>query len=239
MGQEMILKKVSKNDIFIDNIFYGREIRFPLPDGGEPLAVEISRQDTKLSTAIKLTIGRYPCALFLESMPPLAIFSKQFDGIDLLAIPEAIRLLVFQTATEAIQTHFSNGLKTAITIDSIATETPIERQAGIDFLITSGKNYVTAGTLVAPKEVLVLLAKRIQNTPNLHHFRDLEAPYRVCIGSTQLSRADYQNLREEDIVFLDRYELAKSKKVAIVGLDGLKISGTFAETGITVEQIVQ
>jgi hypothetical protein len=239
MAQAVILKKISKNNIFIDNIFYGREVCFTFPCNREPSEGEVRRHETQFSVAIQLTIGRYPCSLLLEALPPLAVFSKQFDGIDLFSVPETIRLLVFQAATEVIQTHFSNMLKATISVDAIAVTTPIERQSGIDFLITLEKNYATAGTLVAPKAVLVLLAKRIQNTPNLHYFRNLEAPYHIRIGSTQLSKEDYQNLREEDIVFLDRYELAKSKKVDIVGLSGVEILVAFAEAGVTVERIVR
>jgi hypothetical protein len=112
-----------------------------------------------------------------------------------------------------------------------------EPQSGLDFVVTSGQNHVTAGTLVAPKEVFVLFAKKIRNIPDLHNFKELEASYRIYVGSTQLSKDDYRALREEDIVFLDQYELAKSKKVDIVGFDGLRILGTFAETGVIVEQI--
>ncbi|MDR2812453.1 MAG: hypothetical protein LBB05_01515 [Puniceicoccales bacterium] len=271
MARELTLKKVSKNDIFIENIFYGREIRFTFPADKEPLEFEICRQDTQFPMEIKLSIGRYPCSLFLESLPPLVIFSKSFEGIDLFSIPEGIRLLVFQAATDALQKHFSNILGVSLTINSINTipspepqngidllqkhfsnilgvsltinsinTTPSpEPQHGIDFVVTSGKIHVTAGTLVAPKEILALLAKKITNIPNLHNFRNLEASYRFCVGSTQLSKNDYQNLREEDIMFLDQYELAKLKIVDIVGFEGVKVLGTFAETGVTVEQIVQ
>jgi hypothetical protein len=238
MGRELILKKASKNDIFIDNIFYGRDVRFIFPCGGESLEVEIRRQDTKFSTEIKLTIGRYPCSLFLETLPPLAIFSKNFQGIDFLSVPEEIRLLVFQAALEAPQKHFSNILGAAISIDSIGNGSD-ELPHGLDFVVTSGKGHTTSGRLVSPKEVLVLLAKKIQNTPNLHNFKALEASYRVCVGSTRLSKEAYRDLQEKDVVFLDQYELAKSKKVDIVGFDGVKILGMFAENGVTVERIAQ
>jgi hypothetical protein len=237
MEREFIFKKISKNDIFIDNIFYGREVYFTFPSDGGQLKVEICRQDTQFSVEMKWTIGRHPCSLFLESLPPLALFSKAFEGVDLFSVPEEIRLLVFQAALEKLQKHFSDILGVATSIDSIATTTSYESQNGLDFVITSGQNHVTAGTLVAPKEVLVLLAKKIRNIPDLHNFKELEASYRVCVGSAQLSKDDYRDLRKEDIVFLDQYELAKSKKVDIVGFDGVKILGTFAETGVVVEQI--
>jgi hypothetical protein len=237
MEREFIFKKVSKNDIFIDNIFYGREVHFTFPSDGGQLKVEIRRQDTQFAVEMKWTIGRSPCSLFLESLPPLATFSKTFEGVDPFSVPEEIRPLVFQAALEKLQKHFSTTLGVAISIDFIGTLTSHESQNGIDFVVTSGQNHVTAGTLVAPKEVLVLLAKKIQNTPNLHDFKELEASYRVCVGSTQLSKDDYRDLRKEDIVFLDQYELAKSKKVDIVGFDGVRILGTFAEMGVVVEQI--
>lgn len=174
---------------------------------------------------------------FLESLPPLALFSKSFGSTDLFSVPEEIRLLVFQIALENLQKYFSSALEIAISIHSIGILMSYEPQNGLDFVIASEQNYVTAGTLVAPKEVLVLLAKKIRNTSNLHNFKELKASYRVCVGSTQLSKNDYQNLREEDIVFLDQYELAQAKKVDIVGFDGVRILGTFAETGVIVEQI--
>jgi hypothetical protein len=239
MEQGLILKKVSKNDIFIDNIFYGREVRFTFLCGQDPLEIKIQRQDTQFSVEVKLTIGKYSCSLLLESLPPLAILSKSFEGIDLFSVPEEIRLLVFQAVTEALQKHFSDTLGVIISVDSIGTIASHEPQNGLDFIITSGKNHITAGTLVAPKEVLVLLAKKIHNTPNLHNFRDLEASYHICVGSTQLSKDNYRDLCEEDIVFLDQYELAKSKKVDIVGFGGMRILGTFAESGVIVEQIAQ
>ncbi|MDR2371624.1 MAG: hypothetical protein LBD60_00550 [Puniceicoccales bacterium] len=237
MEREFILKKVSKNDIFIDNIFYGREVHLTFPSDGGQMKVEICRQDTQFSVEMKLTIGRYPCSLFLESLPPLATFSKTFESIDPFSVPEEIRPLIFQAALEKLQKHFSTALGIAISIDSIGTLTSPELPNGLDFVVTSGQDHVTAGTLVAPKEVLVLLAKKIQNTPNLHDFKELEASYRVCVGSTQLSKDDYRDLRKEDIVFLDQYELAKSKKVDIIGFDGVRILGTFAEVGVVVEQI--
>ncbi|MDR1590871.1 MAG: hypothetical protein LBR92_02650 [Puniceicoccales bacterium] len=239
MEREFILKKTSKNDVFIDNIFYGREVRLTFSCDGIPFEVEICRQDTRFSAEIKLTIGHYPCSLFLETLPPLAIFSKAFEGIDFFSVSEDIRLLVFQAAAEAIQKHFSNILGTAISIDSVDQTAANEPSNGLDFAVTSKEGYRTGGSLVAPKEVLVLLAKKIQNTPTLHNFRKLEALYRFCVGSTQLSKEAYRDLREEDVVFLDQYELAKAKKVDIVGLDGLKISGMFGEEGIIVEQIAQ
>ncbi|MDR0740779.1 MAG: hypothetical protein LBF34_03660 [Puniceicoccales bacterium] len=237
MEREFILKKVSKNDIFIDNIFYGREVHFTFPSDGGQMKVEICRQDTQFSVEMKLTIGRYPCSLFLESLPPLATFSKTFESIDPFSVPEEIRPLIFQAALEKLQKHFSTALGIAISIDSIGTLTSPELTDGLDFVVTSGQDHVTAGTLVAPKEIFVLLAKKIQNTPNLHDFKELEASYRVCVGSTQLSKDDYRDLRKEDIVFLDQYELVKSKKVDIVGFDGVRILGTFAEAGVVVEQI--
>jgi hypothetical protein len=237
MEREFTLKRVSKNDIFIDNIFYGREVHFTFPTDGGQLQVEICRRNMQFSTEMKLTIGRYPCSLFLESLPPLALFSKAFEGIDLSSVPEEIRLLVFQAALEKLQKHFSTALGVAISINSVGIITSYEPQNGLDFVVTSGQDYVTTGTLVVPKEVLVLLAKKIQNTPDLHDFKELEASYRVCVGSTQLSKDDYRDLRKEDIVFLDQYELATTKKVDIVGFDGVRILGTFAETGVIVEQI--
>jgi hypothetical protein len=237
MGRELTLKRVSKNDIFIDNIFYGREVRFTFPSDGGQMKVEICRRNTQFSVEMKLTIGRYPCSLFLESLPPLATFSKTFDGIDPFSVPEEIRLLVFQAALEKLQKHFSTALGVAISINSIGIITSREPQDGLDFVVTSGQDHVTAGTLAPPKEVLALLAKKIRNTPNLHDFKELEASYHVRVGSTQLSKDDYRDLREEDIVFLDQYEFAKSKKVDIVGLDGVRIFGAFAEAGVTVERI--
>jgi hypothetical protein len=150
-----------------------------------------------------------------------------------------MRLLAFQIATEALQQHFSTALKTTVTIDSFAATTAKEPPNGIDFTLTSEQNHVTAGTLVAPKEVLALLAKQIPHTPNLRNLKNLEMTYRVCVGSTRLSSEDYKNLAEEDIVFLDQYELAKSKKVGIVGFDGVRICGSFSEEGVIVEQIAQ
>jgi hypothetical protein len=239
MEQSLVFKKVSKNDVFIDNIFYGREVRFSFPCDQQSIEVEVHSRITKFSTELKLTIASSPCALLLEALPPLATFSKQFEGIDLLSLPEDIRLLAFQVATEAIQSHFSNILKTTITIDSMGTPISSEHQKGINFTLTSGQTFITAGTLVASREVLALLAKKIQKIPHVHSFKNLEMAYRVCVGSTRLSQEDYQNLCEEDIVFLDQYELARSKKVDIVGFDGLKIFGSLAPMGVVVEQIAE
>ncbi|MDR1303476.1 MAG: hypothetical protein LBJ81_02550 [Puniceicoccales bacterium] len=237
--ESLALKKISRNDIFIDNVFYGRRIGFALQCDGRPLEVEIRRHETQFSTEIGLTIGRYPCALLLESLPPLTIFSQQFDDIDLQSLPEDIRLLALQVATEALQRHFSTALKTTVTVDSVGATAAKTPQNGIDFTLASEQNHLAAGTLVAPKEVLALLAKKIPHAPNLRNLKNLEMAYRVCVGSTRLSSEDYRNLAEEDIVFLDQYELAKSKKVGIVGFDGLRICGSFSETGVIVEQIAQ
>ncbi|MDR0590440.1 MAG: hypothetical protein LBG09_01095 [Puniceicoccales bacterium] len=235
----LALKKVSRNDIFIDNIFYGRRICFAFQCDRRTLEVEIRRHETQFSTEIGLTIGRYPCTLLLELLPPLAFFSQQFDGVDLPSLPEDIRLLAFQIATETLQQHFSTTLKTTVTIDSVGATTAERPPNGIDFTLTSEQNHVTAGTLAAPKEALALLAKQIPLTPSLRSLKNMEMAYRVCVGSTRLSKEDYRNLAEEDIVFLDQYELAKSKKVGIVGLDGVSICGSFSEEGVTVEQIIQ
>jgi hypothetical protein len=235
----LALKKVSRNDIFIDNVFYGRRICFTLRCGRRPIEVEIHRHETQFSTEIGLTIGRYLCALRLELLPPLAVFSQQFDGVDLQSLPEDIRLLAFQVATETLQQYFSTALKTTVTVDSVGAPTTKNPPNGIDFTLASEQNHLAAGTLVAPKEALALLAKKIAPTPNLRNLKNLEMAYRVCVGFTQLSHEDYRNLAEEDIVFLDQYELAKSKKVGIVGLDGVRICGSFSEEGVTVEQIAQ
>ncbi|MDR1435332.1 MAG: hypothetical protein LBI77_02915 [Puniceicoccales bacterium] len=238
MGQNLVLKKISRNNVFIDNIFYGREVSLALQWDGRPIGIEVRRQDRRFSTAIKLTIGRYACTLFLEVLPPLATFSKQFDGIDFFSLPKEICLLAFQSATEALKTHFSNILKTEISIDAIEKVAGDEAKEGIDFVVTSGQNHVSAGTLVAPREILVLLAKNIGDTPPLHRFDNLEMTYRICVGSTWLSKEDYRELCEEDVVFLDQHDLAKEKKVDIVGFGGMKIRGNFTPSGVVIRQIV-
>jgi hypothetical protein len=235
----LAFKKISKNSVFIDNIFYGRKIDFSFQCDRRSFEVEIGHLNTQFSAEIGITIGAHPCTLLLEILPPLATFSQQFEGIDLASLPENIRLLAFQIATETLQKHFSTILKTTVGIDSIGAPTAQNSPNGINFTITSEQNYISAGTLVAPKEILTLLAKKISATPTLRKLKDLEMTYRVCIGCTQLSREDYRNLGEEDIVFLDQYELAKSKKVDIVGLDGVKIRGSFSTEGILVEQITE
>jgi hypothetical protein len=236
-SKALTLKKISKNNIFIENIFYGQEIGFTFSCEQRPFKVEVVKGEGQFSTEIKLIIGHHTCSLLLESLPPLVTFSKAFEGVDLLSIPEEIRLLVFQTATESIRSHFANILQTAISIDSIETANVPKTEETIGFRITSEGNYITAGTLIAPREVLVVLAKKIKNIPTLHHFKDLQLPYYVRLGSTQLSKEDYQALSEEDIVFLDQYELAKQKKVDIVGLGEARIRGTFVPSGVVVEQV--
>ncbi|MDR2806769.1 MAG: hypothetical protein LBB11_01260 [Puniceicoccales bacterium] len=191
----------------------------------------------RFSIEIRLTLGHYPCRLLLEQLPPLAVFSDKFAAIDFFSVPEEIRLLVFQGATEALQEHYSAILKTAITIDALEPVVVSETVNGIDFTITGEQNRITAGTLVAPKEVLAMLAKKIQRTPVVHHFRNLEFPYHFSLGSTRFSWDDYEALCEEDVIFLDQHELAKAQKMAILDFGDVRVRGNLIPSGVVVQQI--
>jgi hypothetical protein len=236
MERKLILKKVTKHDIFIENIFYGKDIRLSFPCGEKIFLAIIDRHGASFSVAIKLTIAGHSCSLFLETLPELAIFSEKFSGIDLFSVPEEIRLLVLQTAMEPLCNYFSDHLKTAITINSIevASYDPI---VGLDFVVEKDGQRITVGTLVVPGEILSLLSKKITNTPRLRNLNQLEIAYRVCLGTTLLAQKHYRDLCEEDIIFLDQHELANQKKMGILNLGGISIRGDLDSSGFIVHQI--
>jgi hypothetical protein len=237
MEQLLTFKKLTKNEIFIDNIFYGKAISFSFPCDAQSFSVSNFKHAAKFSVALKLTIGGHACSLFLETLPPLVTFSGKFTGIDLFSVPQEIRLLVFQTATEALCSYFSDKLKAAITVDAIEILMAYDPVVGLDFVITAEQKYLLAGTLATPKEVLVLLAKHITDTPRLRDLSKLEMSYHVCVGTTYLTRENYRNLCEEDIVFLDQHELANQKKVDILGLGRMRIHGSCGASGVVVRRI--
>ncbi|MDR1366496.1 MAG: hypothetical protein LBJ13_01140 [Puniceicoccales bacterium] len=236
MERELILKKVTKHNIFIENIFYGKDIRFSFPCEEKTFSAIIDRHGASFSVAIKLTIAKHVCSLFLETLPELAIFSEKFSGIDLFSVPEEIRLLVLQTAMEPLCNYFSDRLKTAITINSIEAAS-CDPVAGLDFVVGKDGQRITAGTLVVPHEILSLFSKKITNTPRLRDLNQLKIAYRVCLGTTLLAQKHYRNLSEEDIIFLDQHELANQKKMGILNLGVISIRGDLASSGFVVHQI--
>ncbi|MDR0417959.1 MAG: hypothetical protein LBH08_00795 [Puniceicoccales bacterium] len=236
MEQELILKKATKHDIFIENIFYGKDVRFSFPCGEKTFLATINRHGASSSVAIKLTIAGHECSLFLEILPELAIFSNKFFGIDLFSVPQEIRLLVLQTATQPLCDYFSNCLKTVITIDSIEAVS-YDSSTGLDFIVKNDKQRITAGTLVAPHEILALFSKKITNTTRLRNLNQLKIAYNVRLGTTLLAQKHYRDLCEKDIIFLDQHELANQKKMGILNLGGISIRGSLASSGFVVNQI--
>jgi hypothetical protein len=237
MGNRLSFRKLSRNDIFIDNIFYGREINFSFPGDSQPLSVEIFRHEAKLSTELALTINGYSCTLYLENLPPLGVFSEKFQEIDLPSVPEAIRLLVLQTALENLCEHFASRLKTAIGVEAINFSPAEITTKGLTFIVHGNQKHLMAGMLVVPKEVLVLFAKKMVEVPRLRDLRHLEMPYHVCLGKAYLTPTSYGDLREEDIIFLDQHELTGTTKMGTMELGEMSIHGDLSESGIIVRQI--
>ncbi|MDE6575915.1 MAG: hypothetical protein K2L24_00730 [Opitutales bacterium] len=236
MEQKLTLEKTTRQAVAIDNVFYGREVRFTTPVPGGELSVELRPHEAQLPFQIGVKVGQFPCYLLIDTFPPLEQLTTKFGEADLLALPESLQLLVLQEALEGLWGEFSKKLGVGIACESLS-KTPREAPTGIDFVVEMNGEYATAGRLVAPEALLAQLAKKMTQTPRLRHLDNVEIPYRICVGQTDLSRAEYEDLGEGDIIFLDQYDLAKGQDVAILGLGEAQVRGQVTDQGLVVRQI--
>lgn len=235
--EKLVLEKTTRQAIAIDNVFYGREVRFSSNVPGGELSVELRPHEAQLTYQIGVKVGQFPGYIFVDHFPPLEQLTTKFGEADLLALPETLQLLVLQEAFAGLLQEFSKKLGVDILCESLAKTAHEEVPTGIDFVIEINQEYAMAGRLVAPEALLAQLAKKMTQIPSLRHLNSVEIPYRIRVGQTALSRDEYQALGEGDIIFFDQYDLAKGSDVAILGLGSAHVRGQATEQGVVVRQI--
>ena len=232
----LTLKKQSKQSIAVGNVFYGHELKLPIPSS-DGLSIEVVPHQAQFGVKLKARIGGFSGEVYLETLPPLEQISKQFQGIDLFSLPLELQLTVLCEACRNLIGHFSQRLGASITIEQIEQCTVTKTDEGIDFIINHGEQCVTSGRFVFPKETLALLSKKIVTIPKLREFNSVDMSYRIRLGTTRLSQKEYSDMAEGDIIFFDEHELAKDQKVDIIGLGSVRIKGQVTPNGVIVRQI--
>lgn len=235
--EKLILGKRSRASVIAENIFYGKSVAFELASEGKPLSVALEHHKAQLTVKLGLKLGESEGTLYLEKLPPLEAFSEKFAGIDIRSLPEELQLLVLQGALDHVLDACSKGLSVGIRIMSLEFLSETPKIEGIDFVIHQEEHYLTAGALVAEDAIRVKLVKLVKPAPKLRNLDALTLPYKLRIGKTFLSRSNYADLEEDDIIFLDEYGIEKEGKVHIEGLGSLAIEGKLSPAGVIVEQI--
>lgn len=236
MGK-LILEEQTKQSVAIENAFYGRDVTFSMPSDAGLLSVEVCRHRARFGIQLDIHIGATACSIFLESLPPLEQLSTKFQGIDLFSLPSELQITVLREACSTLLEYFSQRLGSTVTIDAITILSTYDVNEGVNFMINRGDNYITSGTLVAPKEIFAMLSRKILSVPKLRRWDNVDMEYRCRLGKTVLSPNEYSEIAEGDIIFLDEHDLAGDSKVDIVGLGSLKIRGQVTSDGVVVRQI--
>lgn len=223
MGNVLKFKTFDPKEVSFVNKFYGylRESTFTI--NNKEYNVVLSQHNTTMTTEVTIEINGTECILQLAQFPILSFFDKELEGIILSNLPEQYQIISLKTATDTLIKQISGKLAASITIKSFSTAISQHPDLKcIKFLVNFDNTNVNACKLLIPDSILIFLAKHLPIAKKTQSMRHIKLPYHIRIGSSSISKADYQNLQKNDIIFFDRHILDKNKVFDVVGLDGVR-----------------
>lgn len=240
------LKKLSGIEVRFQNTFIGETRFLELPVGEEKYFLTLHDKITDLSpkTALKLKIDNSDVVLSLKNYPAIESFNKDFQGVDLVLLPDAVRVEVAKLAFDGICKTITSTLKLDCEIQEIFIEknaSPAPKNIVGLSVFDANKHAVVVGNLALEEELLNKVIDFFEKIPPSKMISDRDLDFEVFLeaGRTSLSRDEYESLEENDIIFLDDSSHISSGVFDLYGLEPMKASGSFKDGQFVLKNVLK
>ena len=227
------LKTVTREKVYQDNLIIGRQRdgRFSVDGKVCRFMFTHRRNSYKAGCFFKAKVSDHYLWVSLEKLPPVSYFSEEFRDIDLDLLPDEIRPVVLESASEHVIEAIEEELGIALSLEEFRTEVPEDEfDQELAFLVNmNGGQEVIRGRMHMDSPAFEFIAALLErsNYVRKHRFMSVEASLYVILGMETFSLREFKGLEAGDIIVLNNQGFFEEGHCRVVVGGKLVYSGIF------------